>query len=422
MRRTLIVSAAAFLALTGANLYCALVLEPSRFRQVSRDTVTDVLDVPRVVGHRLASRGVLELRLAPDPGAAGWQVAVDGADPTPAEGRLPRISLLKGTHDYLVAPTDEAGSRPARFTVTVDYQPAETFQAAGRGDAADSCYVSRMSIPAWPAECHSLDEWCGVGLRGRDMKKAREAISEFGLPTQPTLKTVEALGCRLLGDLEAGRGIPSDAVRRASPFEKYQMAREGRGRVWCGDIAAIYHLFANAAGIRTRRVSLSGVMDGVAYSGHAVCESYIPEQDRWACVDLTARILHVADREGRVLNTVELADVLRADSLDLQARVWKPGGVEDSAYAAVCRAHRGYFNENGIIVYRLPAPRGGRIGRYLSRPNQLVVANHPVSDDFARRMTLVGLWAGSGVWLLGVVLVSLLRSRAVRSGRGAPAA
>jgi hypothetical protein len=215
-----------------------------------------------------------------------------------------------------------------------------------------------------------------------------------------TLELINALGKRLLDNLDDKRGIPNDAIQQATPLETYQMALSGQSGIWCSNFASVYYLFSNAIGIRTRKVSVGGMIGIVKYSGHGFCESYIPEQNRWATVDINSRLFAITDRNGQVLNTLDLSEVLQANSVDLQVFEYQNGQIQSVPYAQACQPHRYYFTENCLTFYRLPDKHSGKFMKYLNKPTTLIHTNHDVPYDYTRRMIHVWLWAISLVGLI----------------------
>lgn len=400
MKSLVLLMGAAFVVLTAVNLYYMLVKGAYRYRPVSRDTLTDVSETPRVVGHRVVSRGVLELQLTDTKGATGWAVTPDDGLPYETETTYPQVRMLDRKHTYEVRSKDTGEPGEVSFTFTIDYCPTEVYAAAGQTHPDDNYHISDISIPVWRNETHSLDAWCGWDLDRDELAQAAELVSDVRQEGMSTLALIDALGKRLLDKLDDKRGIPTDAIQQATPLETYRMALEGQSGIWCSNFASIYYLFANAVGIRTRKVSVGGMLGIVKYSGHGFCESYIPEQDRWANVDINSRMFAITDRDGQVMNTIDLSEVLQANSIDLQASVYRDGEIRKVPYKDVCGPHRTYFTEDCLTFYRLPDVHRGKLKRYLNRPTTLVHSNHDLPTDYTQRMVLVWLW---GISLVGVI-------------------
>jgi hypothetical protein len=409
MKSLLILMSIVFVAMTVVNLYYMLVKGTYPYRPVSRDTITDVSETPRVVGHRIVTRGVLELQLTDTKGATSWTVTPDEGDPYETETAFPQVKMLNREHTFGVVSKNGAGPGKVAFTFTVDYCPTEVYAAAGQTHPDDNYFISKISIPVWPNETHSLDAWCGWDLKPEELAEAARLVADVKQEGMSTLELIDALGKRLLDNLDDKRGIPTDAIQQATPLETYRMALEGESGIWCSNFMSIYYLFSNAIGIRTRQVSVGGMIGIVKYSGHGFCESYIPEQDRWANVDINSRMFAITDRDGQVLNTIDLSEVLQANSIDLQVSVYRDGEIQAVPYADVCQPHRYYFTENCYTFYRLPDVHKGKLKQYLNKPTTLIQTNHDVPYDYTQRMILVWLWAVALVGLIASLGTYIVR-------------
>ena len=409
MKQALVALFVVLAILTAANLYYVLVRGPQPniggigpCRPVSRDTLTDVRETPRVIGHRIPSRGVLELVLCSTGQRSRWLVTPDQGRAYEVNGPHPQVKMLDRKHTFQVTSMPSPGSPSIEFTFTIDYCPLEIYAAAAQTHD-DNYFITEISIPVWANETYSLNEWCGQNLGEDELEGARQLVQDIQKEGTSTLERMESLSERLMDLLDTKRGIPSDRIQYSSPLEMYRLALAGESGIWCTNFASIYHLFSNAIGIQTRQVCVGGILDEVKYSGHALCESYVPEQSRWACVDLTSRMLYVKDRDGRVMDSIDLAEVLRANSVALEAVIYKDGNVETVNYADVCWRHRYYFSENSWIIYGLPWKPQGALMRYLTRPSNLVIANHDLAYNYVRRLFLMLLWGVSVLSLLGLL-------------------
>jgi hypothetical protein len=108
--------------------------------------------------------------------------------------------------------------------------------------------------------------------------------------------------------------VALDSVKHLTPLNQFDLATKKDFEIDCSNYADIYFLFANCAGIPTRRIGTAGQLDGITTSGHVFNESYIKEQQRWAFVDLTYDKMLVLNAHNKVLNSIEL---LRANNAGL---------------------------------------------------------------------------------------------------------
>ena len=382
--------------LTVLNLYRMFFRRPSTNRAVSRDTITDVTEMPRVVGHEMVLRGVLELQLSRTGGTNTWVITPDEGEAYEVNAQFPQVKMLDRYHTFQV----EGKNGGVSFSFTIDYCPTEVYAEAGQTHPDDNYFISQIDLPVWKNETYSLDDWCGWDLKEKELSRAGELVKEALGEGMTTADQIEAVGKWLLDRLDNRRGIPSDQMQGASPLGMFELADSGVSGIWCGNFAQIYYLFANAAGIRTRLVSVGCMLDGVKYSGHGFCETYLPEKGRWACVDVHSRIFLMRNRDGRELNTLDLAEILRVNSVAANAVVYKDGEVETVDYQEVCRSHQMYFNENSIFLFRLPEGSSGKITRYFTRPRTLAASNHDIPCDYGVRRALIGVWAATAAGLV----------------------
>ncbi len=300
MKTPYILAGILFGSLTLVNLYYMLIERAYPYLPVSRETIMDVRETPRVIGNKVLSRDLLEIVLNSTNNTGEWTVTPDEGDPYEITAPYPHVKMLNGTHSYKISSERELSKDGISFTFTMEYTPAEVFKTAARSKAADSYRISNISIPVWKNKTFSLEDWCGWDLKEDELEEARKLFPNFDNNDMSSTDIIKVLGKWLLDSLDDKRGVPSEKMQGASPLESYKMAKAGESGIWCTNFAGIYNLFSNALGIKTRRVSVGGALGEVKYSNHAFCESYIPEQGRWACVDLNSRILYAADHDGGV--------------------------------------------------------------------------------------------------------------------------
>ena len=169
---------------------------------------------------------------------------------------------------------------------------------------------------------------------------------------------------------EGDRVVSNPAT--SSPWKLYCDGKNGITRITCGENEHILFAFANAAGIRTRRVGIVGryPSDGnVKITGHHFNEVFLPDKDRWAYVDLSTDKLFMTNSMGDYLNTYELWNAYvagfasnitvistRGDSL---SQIPLIGNDANEKY---------YFSPQATIVYKKANDRYssfGKIRRYV---------------------------------------------------------
>ncbi len=127
----------------------------------------------------------------------------------------------------------------------------------------------------------------------------------------PTLERSEEVYRFVLSGIPGREGAKphTDKLQLASPLETWEAMSSGREGGFCENVALVYYLFANAAGIKTRLVDIAGKFGPVKLTGHYFCESWIPEEAAWCYVDPQMRIANVRTTQGKLLNFLELKKV-----------------------------------------------------------------------------------------------------------------
>jgi hypothetical protein len=189
------------------------------------------------------------------------------------------------------------------------------------------------------------------------------------LPGEPTFARMEKLMRYLRIQLKDAGGVPLDDQRWMNPLELFRAMVDGSGKGWCTQNAQIWTFWANRAGIATRFVfgARTEANNHIVYTGHAWAESFIPEQGRWAFVDLAHAQARITDREGLVLNSAELFHLNQHNAFDSTFarlyidREWKDvSGVTATdtmvtAPFSLCnRTVRSEFTPHSILKYRRP--------------------------------------------------------------------
>jgi hypothetical protein len=124
--------------------------------------------------------------------------------------------------------------------------------------------------------------------------------------TMPVSEKVKVLSLFLYNRLKPQEGSPESEIKQLNAFQQYSLTVSKKTEVDCANYADIYHLFANVAGIPTRKMGVAGWVDHTGISGHVFNESFIPEFNVWAMVDLTSAKTFVFSNGKRALNTIDL--------------------------------------------------------------------------------------------------------------------
>ncbi len=305
----------------------------------------------RISGFRILARDRLEIRLAPAAPAHGrWSVRADG-QAVPATGsRYPRITLRTGVHSYTLRNT--AGPDHT-FTVRIDYFSRELY-ARNNQTIGDTYRLISASLPVGRYRSHPLAAFAGRDISARERREAEKILArEIGIRAGDSdRERVEKIGRFLLTALDSRRGIPAPDLD-PSPLGSYRCALAGTSAIWCDQFARIYYLFANAAGVPTRRVSVTGRLDGVVLGAHGFTESLI--DGKWAYVDLFTRILEVENGTGTLLNAADLLMLRRVGSTGgITALVFRDGRLQRLPFSTVAPEISHYMAPDAILVYHRP--------------------------------------------------------------------
>ncbi len=249
-----------------------------------------------------------------------WNILQDDSLHITYTGIYPRITVSKGLHKYKI------------FNALKDsfYMQAENYSAA---DYKKFNLTKPGSLSVFNADLlqdgavTNLDKWRDDEiLFSAEEKKNIAALLKDSVRitgTDSTVEKIKKIGCYLGTKLFASRGGPTDSLLALSVFDQYKCAAGG-ATIWCGNYAMIFNLFAHIAGIKTRHVEVSKTRSGVAGNLHVFNEYFIPEQKKWACIDLTFNNIFYTRSNGQLLNAVEVKDT---DPSDSSITVWQPETV-----------------------------------------------------------------------------------------------
>ena len=344
------------LSITIANMTMNMTLSSYVRTPANLDSIYSIAETPRITGLNITSTGVLDVRFSPSLSSNHWKIIPDGGDPYIIKKTYPQIKLLSDTHTYGIVPVNN-DNESDNITLRIQYVPARRYTDANlsRGDAYHLIWAS---IPVGDSEVYSLDDWAGYVDNDPDILKAREILDFNNLIDDnfTTLEKIEAVSKFLLDRLDTKRGIPSGKMQNRPPLQMYEYAINNVSGIWCSNFAKIYNLFANAAGIKTRRIVVAGNLDAVSLSGHCFAESYIPEQNRWAFVDLAYKKLYIYnDKEGMVLNTIDLFHVIHMDHYNgLNSVIYTGGDIVNINYENVSDSERYYFSKSAVFTFVSP--------------------------------------------------------------------
>ncbi|MEZ0368210.1 MAG: transglutaminase domain-containing protein [Candidatus Sericytochromatia bacterium] len=297
---------------------------------------------------------------------------------------FPVLHLKAGIHTYTCHCVNK---KDFDFNTKIQYTPSESYKKINT-TFQDNSLVLNSSIPMGNFQQLPLSTWLTFyGHQSQDELQLAKKIlrQEIKLnPQDPTLTKIEKIGGYLLHKLGHHDGIPNQRLA-SHDISVLNMLHEleststasGTG-IWCTQFARIYSYFAKAAGIPSRWVFATGSLNDVKLSGHAIAESYISEQKKWAYIDLSSRKLYLFRQDsGEVLNTL---DLFYYHNLGLQDQVLyktldaKSGRIIEAPYVAPdSDIEHAYLNSNATIQFAIPTRKYysalSRLRRYLFQPD-----------------------------------------------------
>ena len=382
-------------------------LGPAAWMTIHREAGYDVVfhgyqdlqamaDRARVTGLAVGD-GALTLRI--EGGAApDWTLAGDtrdaGAVPgTPGSLRLP---LRPGAERYEAL--SGAGERLTLSTISGDDVPEPLVNNLSLPLARDLPFATGDFVIE-PAE-----------LDPAEVAEAERLLRDMGVkPGDSARDRVVAIAGYLHRALYPHRGQPSPAMRRLSGFGQFQEALAGRSEIYCANHAEIFAFFANVAGVPTRLVDVGRTFDGLPVAAHAFAESYLPEQGGWAYVDLQLHVGLLADRQGRVLNGLDVLHRSATGNWDGLQPVVLPGPADGGTRdpALVFDLVQLFVPPEATLTYLWGTPDRyaplHRLARLLAVPQPAYSLAAPAAD--ARwRLTLTAAGLAAGLLLAGALL------------------
>jgi hypothetical protein len=400
-----------FILLLVLNLYVFFTREwESSFYPTTYATLYYSLDIPTIREWELLGRDRLRLDLACTRNIVEWKILTDGAKEQTARGMMPSFVIdttFRQIHAYRLVPVPEGACQT--IEISIQFYPREFYTSLGMNRS--DVYIVRANVPCGKFEQFSVGDWVddyhyigGEGLAKVDRILREEVGIHEG---EPTYVRMEKLFRYLRIKLKGIGGVPRDDERWMNPWLLYNELVNGTGKGWCTQYAQEWVFWANRAGIPTRFVFGARTQDNtIVYSGHSWAESFIGEQNRWAFVDLSQGHVCIRDKEGQVLNTVELFQLNQHNAFDSTfARLYvdweweKHLGIPGTDTVvtvpfAICNSLiRSEFTAHSILKYRRPpnvedvreiytgfykdkAFLWGNLARYLFKP-QLAYSLYP---------------------------------------------
>ena len=442
-----------FIVLVIANLFVFFTREwESSHYPAQYATLYYPSDCPVIRSWDRLDRQTLKIDIGWNQPVRSWLITCDALEAQTAHGKNPVFRLVDDEmvfHSYTITPLPE-GIGP-EIVLSIRFVSQEFY--AKRNMKHIDIYSINTPVPYGNFKQYPVSDWIDdYGYVGKqNLAKADRIVREQAgvIMDEPTLVKMEKLTAFLRRQLMHARGVPKDDFRWKNPWLIYQEMVNGTGKGWCTQHAQIWTFFANRAGIPTRFVQGSVTdKNHFVYTGHAWAESWIAEQQRWAFVDLAHSHIAVFDKDGLVLNTVELFFLNQHGQFDsTYARIYKdwewkhlPGETDADSiatlpFASNNRVVRTQFLPQSIFKYRRPpnvediralysqlfqdaAFGWGNIERYLFKP-PLAFSLYPTTGTrtyHLRQALLAGMAIALILWISVAVRRRFLVNLAAANG------
>lgn len=294
-----------FLLLTAANVY--IFFNRRGYEYVKQSSYAELYpDISKGIASisiEKSNEAVINLKGYPAP---GWSVLCN--DTVIASGlSLPVHFTLKEKLNRYTLCANDTLIKP--IIIDIDYSPAHVYQAYGSSTGAN--FEIRYCSESFTAnDSADLLKWRDpLDYTDKNEITLVQKIITDSLNIKAgdsTEKKIKLIGSYIYKNINKSMGVPADTVAAFSPYRQFCLAKEGKAKIWCGNITDIFHLFAGEAGIICRKIGLTGKQQEFYVGNHTLNECYITETGEWACVDITQNILLLKDTAGKFINTVDL--------------------------------------------------------------------------------------------------------------------
>jgi len=278
-----------------------------------------------------------------------WAIKKNGSAYATYTGINPRLVLEKGTGKYTIFNNKgDSFYLQAEYLANEDYQKHHLTKQGG---------ISIFNSDLLQAkELNNLDKWRDdeVAVTPKEEKEVLQILKDSIkiLSTDLTVDKVKKIGCFLSYNLYKSNGIPADSLLNLSVFNQYKCALKG-APIWCGNYSMIFNLFAFKAGIKTRHVEINKIRSGVEGNLHLFNEYYIPEQKKWAAIDLTFNNIFYIGKDGKLLNAVEVKNANPADTNIKVLKAQTAVDLHSIAFSELENSFKDIYNSHSDLKFYL---------------------------------------------------------------------
>lgn len=278
-----------------------------------------------------------------------------------------------------------------------------------------SLLVLNTSIPYTNVDRYSFDYFCDVSWIDQSEKNAVSKIlhDEIKIDTcTTTMSKIEAISRHINNATRNNGDIGLNYWWNSySAYQLYEKCKNGETNLTCNEYLEIYYLFANLAGVKTRRIGLIGHGESdelVKLSGHHFNESYVDELNKWIFVDLSFSKAFIVNSKGIPVNTFELFMANVSDNTaSLSAAVLSGDSIIYRAYGEVNHPEVDYFNENCLIQYKMGNDRFNVFNqflRYIITPEPVLGLNYSNERLLFKNLMLFLLFASIISFMISIIL------------------
>ncbi len=330
------------------------------------DLYAPTADAVAITGFHQKRPGEVTLEIANLSGCTAWQIAGGNADASTTADR-PTIELQPGTRDYYLTPTDCRIMEPARdaIEINISYGALDTPSARIQELSKEVVQINRVNVPLRADAPMPLERWVPDVFRHypEEARAARAWLRAQGFDdTAPVLDRIVFLASIVRANMPSG--TPPAFLNSIHPFQVLREGMENGVGCFCRQWALVYTYLANVAGLPSRMIFTGGADPVVDLGSHALAETYIADEARWAYVDPTNDIAYVTNEAGSIVNaaeiylasTADMTGALTARSIDAELADFVP-------FPVVERPVRHFMHRSNYLIYF-----GALDGRYQLDP------------------------------------------------------
>ncbi|MBL0145454.1 MAG: hypothetical protein IPP48_06520 [Chitinophagaceae bacterium] len=171
------------------------------------------------------------------------------------------IKLQKGVNAYKIAGASSTDS----ITIAVEYFATEDY--AKQGNSLNGGITIYNTPLPQATQLTDLSKWRDdeITVSPQEEVALKQLLKDsMGITeSESTINKVKKIGTYLSYKLRNAAGLPTDSLLRLSVFNQYKSGLNGV-KIWCGNYANIFNLFAKNAGIKTRYVEINKTVNGFA--------------------------------------------------------------------------------------------------------------------------------------------------------------